>query len=494
MPAVDWRSDPPNTQSGDFLAIPFTADDLDWLRAELGADVGAALTRAGVRGKPGDRFEFTRTEGGFCPVLLLGVEGFDDADNLRTAAFEAARAARSAGAQRLVFDVRRTLARSDRASARLIAMGLELAEYRFDRFLTPDDPPKRLEAATVVCTSFDDGESDVGARDGKIVADAIARARDLGNGPAETVTPSALAQTAEDLAAELREDGHDVRCTILSRQECEDRNMGLYLAVARGSEQPPKFVHLHYTPKAESKGRVCLVGKGVTFDSGGYSLKPSDAMLGMKLDMAGAAAVVGSMAAIARLELPYEVHSITAATENMISGKAYRLGDVFRASNGKTVEINNTDAEGRLTLADALVYAGALEPDLIIDFATLTGACIIALGPHIAGVMTRDDALADGWIAAGRRTGDQHWRLPLPKPLMKMLDSKIADLRNTGERAGGTLTAGLFLEQFVGDHRWMHVDIAGPAIVNKPFGVHDEGSSGFPVATIVEFLSGDLPR
>jgi leucyl aminopeptidase len=177
----------------------------------------------------------------------------------------------------------------------------------------------------------------------------------------------------------------------------------------------------------------------------------------------------------------------------MVSGNAYRLGDVFRASNGKTVEINNTDAEGRLTLADALVFAASLEPDLVIDFATLTGACVVALGPHICGVMTRDDAIASEWLAAGERAGEDMWRLPLPKPLMSMLDSKIADLRNTGERYGGALTAGLFLEQFNEGKRWMHVDIAGPAIVDKSFGVNIEGSSGVPVATILEFLSQGIP-
>jgi len=234
---------------------------------------------------------------------------------------------------------------------------------------------------------------------------------------------------------------------------------------------------------------VCLIGKGVTFDSGGYSLKPSDSMMQMKLDMSGAAAVIAAMYGIAKLELPYEVHAISAAAENMVSGRAYRLGDVFRASNGKTVEINNTDAEGRLTLADALVYAAKLEPDLVIDFATLTGACVVALGPHICGVMTRDDELANRWLAAGELAGEDMWRLPLPKPLMSQLDSKIADMRNTGERYGGALTAGLFLEQFAEGKRWMHVDIAGPAIVEKPFGVNVEGSSGIPVATIIEFLS-----
>jgi leucyl aminopeptidase len=233
---------------------------------------------------------------------------------------------------------------------------------------------------------------------------------------------------------------------------------------------------------------VCLVGKGVTFDSGGLSLKPSDAMMGMKMDMGGAAAVLCAVEAAARLGSPYEVHAIVAATENMTGGSAYKLGDVLTASNGKTIEIDNTDAEGRLTLADALTYAGKLEPTYLLDFATLTGACIIALGPHIAGVMGKDDELVAQWLAAGARAGEDAWRLPLPEPLKEQLKSPIADMRNTGDRWGGAITAGLFLSEFTEGQRWVHVDIAGPAMVRKPFGVNDEGGSGYAVASILEFV------
>jgi leucyl aminopeptidase len=186
------------------------------------------------------------------------------------------------------------------------------------------------------------------------------------------------------------------------------------------------------------------------------------------------------------------VHTIVAAAENMVSGHAYRLGDVLTASNGKTIEINNTDAEGRLTLADALVYASGLEPDFVIDVATLTGACVIALGPRIAGVMTRDDRLAEDWFAAAKRSGEAMWRLPLPEHLKEQLKSKIADMKNTGERGGGALTAGLFLSEFTGNTRWMHVDIAGPAMVSKAYDVTTAGGSGVPVATILELLSSDV--
>ena len=494
MLQIDWSSTLPPLAGGSLLAVAIGKQDLDGLDARFGAGVAAAAAAAGFKGNAGDSFRFSVRDGEFVQVLLLGAESLGaESGSIRKWAFDAGRAARSAGSKQLIVDLRGKLDDADAAAtARQIGEGLALSGYRYDRFLGEDKrKPDHLESATVVADGNVDARRSAGER-GRIIAEAIARARDLGNGPADLVTPTFLAETATTLAAELRGAGHDVSCEIFDLDECERRSMGLYLAVARGSDEPPKFIHMTYKPKGASKGRVCLIGKGVTFDSGGYSLKPTDGMLQMKLDMAGAAAVIGSMHAIARLELPYEVHVISAAAENMVSGRAYRLGDVFRASNGKTVEINNTDAEGRLTLADALVFAASLEPDLVIDFATLTGACVVALGPHICGVMTRDDALAGAWLSAGERAGEDMWRLPLPKPLMSMLDSKIADLRNTGERYGGALTAGLFLEQFSEGKRWMHVDIAGPAIVDKPFGVNIDGSSGVPVATIIEFLTSGI--
>ncbi len=494
MIQIDWATELPATPAQSLLVVAVGKDDLEGIDQRFGPGIARALSCAGFDANAGDSFRFSTHAGEFVQVLLLGAETIAEPGALRKLAFDAGRAARSCGVTGLILDLRsRALGMDDAHAAKHIAEGLQLSGYVYDHYLGEDKrKTNSLERATIVLSGNVDARRN-GARYGQVVADAIAMARDLGNGPAELVTPTFLATTATNLAADLRASGHDVACEVFDLAECERRGMGLYLAVARGSSQPPKFIHMTYKPRGASKGRVCLIGKGVTFDSGGYSLKPNDGMLQMKLDMAGAAAVLASMQAIARLELPYEVHVISAAAENMVSGQAYRLGDVFRASNGKTVEINNTDAEGRLTLADALVFAASLEPDLVIDFATLTGACVVALGPHICGVMTRDDALASAWIGAGERAGEDMWRLPLPKPLMSMLDSKIADLRNTGERYGGALTAGWFLEQFAEGKRWMHLDIAGPAIVEKPFGVNTEGSSGIPVATILEFLSAGLP-
>jgi leucyl aminopeptidase len=260
--------------------------------------------------------------------------------------------------------------------------------------------------------------------------------------------------------------------------------------VGQGSDEEPRFIHLTYKPKAKAQKRICLVGKGVTFDSGGLSLKPSNSMEDMKVDMSGAAAVISAIGALAELQVPFEVHAIAACTENMPSGKAYKLGDVLKSMNGKTVEINNTDAEGRLTLGDAITFALKLEPDELFDFATLTGAIVVALGNHTAGVFTNNQPLADRWLAAAKTAGEDMWQMPMVDRLKDQLKSEIADMRNTGERWGGAITAAIFLREFVGKTPWCHVDIAGPASSDKEHGAVGKGGVGFAVATIVEYLAG----
>jgi leucyl aminopeptidase len=257
--------------------------------------------------------------------------------------------------------------------------------------------------------------------------------------------------------------------------------------VAQGSHEEPRFIHLAWKPPG-ARRRLVLVGKGVTFDSGGLSLKTNEGMLDMKTDMAGAAAVLAATIAAGEEKLPIEVHALAACTENMPSGNSYKLGDVIRSLNGKTVEINNTDAEGRLTLADAMTFGLRLRPDALLDFATLTGACMVALGPHIAGLMSNDDELAGAFLSAAEQSGEEMWRLPLPPRLGEQLKSEIADLKNTGERWGGALTAGLFLKEFAGDVPWAHVDIAGPSSANKEQGHVAKGGTGFGVASILKYL------
>jgi leucyl aminopeptidase len=245
---------------------------------------------------------------------------------------------------------------------------------------------------------------------------------------------------------------------------------------------------MSYKPKGGGKKRVVFVGKGLTFDSGGLCLKTAEGMLDMKNDMAGAAATVAIVLAAARLELPVEVHGVVASTDNMTGGNAYRPGDVFPSRDGKTVEIINTDAEGRLVLADALAYARALQPDFLVDHATLTGACLVALGNFRAGLFSNDDALRMAYEKAATQSGEHFWAMPLDEDLRDQLKSSIADLKHTGSRYGGSITAALFLREFVGKSRWVHLDIAGPAYLPETRGMHPKGATGFGVLTALELL------
>lgn len=379
-------------------------------------------------------------------------------------------------------------------AAQFLAEGAALGAYRFDKYLTGDKKkPLTVEEAKIVATpdNVDGARLEAvkrGMQRGEQVATGVALARDLINEPAGEMTPTRMADVAQRVAKQ-----HSLELKVLGPKECQKLGMGMYLAVAQGSDEEPRFIHLAYKPKGKtpSKKKIALIGKGVTFDSGGLSLKPSNAMEDMKVDMSGAAAVISAIGVLADMGVPYEVHAIAACTENMPSGKSYKLGDVLKSMSGKTVEINNTDAEGRLTLGDAITYAqGEIKPDEIFDFATLTGACMVALGPHTAGVMGNDLSLVERWLAAARLAGEEMWHLPLPERLKEQLKSEIADMRNTGDRYGGALTAGLFLKEFVGETPWVHVDIAGPASADKESGHVAKGGTGFGVATIVEYLAG----
>jgi leucyl aminopeptidase len=301
------------------------------------------------------------------------------------------------------------------------------------------------------------------------------------------MTPSRLADEARKIAKESA-----LGIKVLGAKECEKLGMGMFLAVGKGSDEEAKLIHLTYLPKGKPQKRVTLIGKGITFDSGGYSLKTSQMMEDMKVDMSGAGVVLSAIAALRALGCKYEVHAIAACCENMVSGRAYKLGDVLKAMNGTTVEINNTDAEGRLTLGDALTYAREkIAPDEIIDFATLTGACVIALGPFTAGVWSDNEPLLRRFLDAATAAAEDVWRMPLTPKLREQLKSHIADMRNTGDRYGGANIAAHFLRHFAGDTPWVHVDIAGPASATRESGGTTRGGTGFGVATILEYLTGN---
>jgi leucyl aminopeptidase len=263
--------------------------------------------------------------------------------------------------------------------------------------------------------------------------------------------------------------------------------MALFLAVNKGSAVPPRVAHIAYTP-AGAKKRVVFVGKGLTFDAGGLCIKPAGSMVDMKCDMAGAAVTIAVVVAAARMRLPVEVHGVIGTTENQLRASAYRPSDVYTSREGKTVEIINTDAEGRLVLADILHWASELKPDYLVDHATLTGACMVALGNYRAALYGNDDDFADAYMEAASASGESYWRMPLDAELKTSLKSDVADLKHTGSRYGGSITAALFLQEFIGKTRWVHLDIAGPSYVDHAHGRHPKGGTGFGVATGVSFL------
>lgn len=416
--------------------------------------------------------------------------------NVRDLAAIVAQAANKSGAASVGFLLPQLGANREAGLIQMTAEGVHLGTYKFGRYMTGEDHkrPSALKTFGVMTdlkgkkpTATQTKAFEAAVTRGTTIAGAVNHARNLVNEPAAVITPTALATEAQAIAK--RHKG-SVSVTVLDAKKCKELGMGMFLAVGQGSDEEPRFIHMTYKPAKKPKKRICFIGKGVTFDSGGYSLKPSQSMEDMKVDMSGAAAVISSMDAIATIGSNYEIHVVAACCENLVSGRAYKLGDVLTSMDGTTVEINNTDAEGRLTLGDAITYARTkIQPDEMFDFATLTGACMVALGPYTAGVMSDHESLLRGWMATADRTGEDMWRLPLNGRLREQLKSQVADMRNTGDRFGGAITAGLFLKTFAKDTPWVHVDIAGPASLNSARPSQPKGGSGFAVTTIVEYAT-----
>jgi leucyl aminopeptidase len=375
----------------------------------------------------------------------------------------------------------------------LLAESSLLISYEFDKYKSkdPKNPkPSRLNSLVVYLkdlTNFDKKAF----RNSQLIAEATCIARDLVWEPACVVTPSYLAEQALKIKAK------NITVTIKEAAECKKLGMGAFLAVAQGADEPPKFIEISYIPLTKVKKHICLIGKGVTFDSGGLSLKPAKSMEMMKEDMSGSAAIIGIMNAIAKIQPSgLKITAIIAATENMPSGKAYKPGDVIKAMNGKTIEVNNTDAEGRLTLADAVTYASLQYPDEIIDFATLTGACMVALGNICAGLMGNDQDLIERIKKSSENSGELMWQLPLYDEYKKKLKSPIADLINAGSGGqAGAQNGALFINEFVGKQKgsdkfipWAHIDIAGPCWFDEDQDWSPKGASGIPVRTILDYL------
>ncbi len=380
-----------------------------------------------------------------------------------------------------------------RLCGKAIAEGVLLADYEFARY--KKEPAKESPTSFAIVTT--DGKkarsAAEGAKLGETYAKATIFARDLVNAPPSHMVPADLVEAAKAVVKA----SPGMKMKVFNRAQLEKMGAGGLLGIAKGSEHEPFLVHMTYVPKGSkaegAKGReltsVALVGKAVTFDSGGLSLKPANSMETMKCDMAGAAAVIGAFSVISELAPNAVVHGIFGAVENMPSGTAVRPGDVLTIMNGKTMEIKNTDAEGRVTLADTLTYATRLKPNAIIDLATLTGACVVALGEEITGLMSNDDALALKVAAAAKSAGELMWRMPLPEEYKDLIKTDIADYKNDAPRWGGSLTAGLLLQEFVNNIPWVHLDIAGPAFAEKPVNAYTKkGGTGHAVRTLLEYL------
>jgi leucyl aminopeptidase len=444
---------------------------------EIATVPGAAEARGGFK-----KLSLLRPEGA-APVLVVGLGGREEVgpERLRVAAALAAKEAGRLEATSLAWMVPST--GQPAAAAEALVVGTILGTYRFDRFLgTPEEDSPALESLTLLAVLTDE-DLLAAVEAARVCAEAQNRARDLQNTPANVATPSFLAARAEEIAAGAEK----VEAEILGPEQIAAKGMGGLAAVSQGGPEEPRLIVLRYAGGGSGPS-LGLVGKGVTFDTGGISIKPGAGMQEMKMDMSGAAAVLEAVAAIAELDLPVDLVAVIPSTENMPSGTAVKPGDVITQYNGKTVEVNNTDAEGRLILADALSYAVELGAKRIIDLATLTGAVVMALGSTYAAVISNDDELADEVIRAGERSGELTWRLPLHPEYKELMKGTVADLSNlASKRKAGTITAGSFLEEFVGETPWAHIDIAGTAWdVGREYTGTD--ASGYGVRLLVELI------
>ena len=481
-PALDW--------SGDAIAIGFFEEaveltgDLAELDKQLGGTLKELIEENDFKGKAGSSVA-ARVGGGSAirKAIAVGL-GKEDAltlDSIRQAAGAAAKTAKTQKCKTLGISL--PVFNDTATTAQAIVEGVQLTLHKDTRFKSESEE-SNVEVGQVDLLGVAGEEAAIAK--GQKISEGVKFARELVNAPANTCNPISMAEMAQEMASEY---GFEIE--ILEKAKCEELGMGAFLGVAQASDMPPKFIHMTYKPEGTASRKLAIVGKGLTFDSGGLNIKVGGGIETMKMDMGGAAATFGAAKAIGAIKPDAEVHFISAVTENMISGHAMHPGDILTASNGKTIEVNNTDAEGRLTLADALVFAEKLGVDAIVDLATLTGACIVALGEDIAGLWSPDESLAKQLLTAGEKGGEKFWQLPLEEKYFEGLKAVHADMKNTGPRAGGSITAALFLKQFVEKTSWAHLDIAGPVWTDKEKGYNPAGGTGFAVRTLVNWVLGE---
>lgn len=478
-------------RSGDVLAEPA---DLGVLAVfediSLPGEVAGLLEPADFRGRAMQTvLLYPRAAVAPRRLLLVGLGKRDKvtAETIRRASATAVQQARSLQVPAISIGVAADVPLDPEVIGQAFAEGIELGAYRYWPYRTglTTEETFAVEQATV----FAKGPAEqvrAGVATGQTIGRGVTFARDLVNSPGYALTPAVLADQAVDLGRRA-----GLRVTVLDKAQLTEQGFGGILAVGKGSENEPRFIVMEYGATVDARPTICLVGKGLTFDSGGLSLKPADAMETMKSDMGGAAAVLGAMQVVAELKLPLHVVGIVSSAENMPSSNAYRPGDIIKTLSGKTIEVLNTDAEGRIILSDGLFYAQRYEPDAIIELSTLTGAIIIALGAHATGMMATDQALADRISRAGEVSGERVWQFPLWEEYFAMIKSRVADIKNIGGRPAGSITAGAFLAEFVGDYPFAHLDIAGTAWVDSPAKPYEShGGTGVGVRLLAEYLRG----
>ena len=490
IPRILIGKGPLGRHKADIVALPIAFGKLETdllleqLNRVVDGEIKLLAQQAEFVGRSDQVFECTTL--GRLPhqrIVLVGIGADNSCDEsrLRNFAAVAVRHGTNSGASRMALGLPASLTAE---KLRAIAEGVTLGAYRFTKYLTSERRPKRhVDAVTLFGVSKETASFKRAIEVGQRVGEAVALCRDAVNEPSNVMTPEVFARRAADLARQ-----HGFRAKILDARGIDRLGMLLLSAVGRGSRNEPRFVHLTYTPKSRPKKKVVFLGKGLTFDSGGLCIKPAAGMDEMKSDMAGAAAVLGTMDAIGCLRPPVEVHALFVLAENMPDGNAYRPGDVFGSLDGKTVEIINTDAEGRLALADGLAYARRLSPDLIVDVATLTGASMVALGKSCSAYFTADEDWANKFKRSAQMAGESFWQMPLLSELRDQLKSDVADLKHTGDRFGGAISAAMFLKEFVGETPWIHCDIAGPVLADRPKHIYPKGATGHPVLTFVQFI------
>jgi leucyl aminopeptidase len=481
------RSGDPSSTATPLLAVALAPEaGLPRALGALDKAYGGALSRAisnkDFTGAKDESLLLLGPGGGVERVLLVGTGTAEPVKGVTRAATLAGRKAQGLGVGRMMF----WAAGLKGAALEGVVVGLSLGSWEFRELHSPlpvEKQKKELTAATVYVANTAAARGAIAA--GVAVAEGQRIARRLAMLPGNICTPDYLAQTAREIAKR-----HRLAVKVLGRREMEKLKMGSLLAVAQGTTQDPKLIVLEYNGGTRGDAPVALVGKGLCFDSGGISIKPAPGMELMKFDMSGAAGVLGAMEAIARMKLKINVVALVGSTTNMLGGEAMKPGDVVFASNGKSIEIQNTDAEGRLVLADVLAYAKRYKPQAVVDAATLTGAVVIALGNVTVGVMGNDQRVVDEVLAAGNRGGEPGWQLPLFEEYKELLKSDVADLRNIGGRGAGTITAALFLQEFAEGMPWVHLDVAGTAYSETDLVVMPKGPTGTPVRTFVEFVRG----